>query len=273
MRTKPLCLLPLAWLASPAAHADPAADFATGAAVFVETATVELGNGPRTSTGSGVLAKRAGALDLVLSAASFGVDLPIALHLRGTSLGGGVIEYVVDDSYSPAVALGAGHAIRAVSGRLVMRAAPLQGTERPEVGSVRLVLARGSLVASTDLGAIAIAIDQLAIQGGVVQPPLATVKDATATLICSGRLPTFHAFTVALTDLARASGAVVDLGASVGTGVHVPSGVGVRAGSQSATVLARIDPGFVGRARLTAAAGGIERALDIDVRPAADCAR
>ena len=58
MRTRPLHLLSLALLAAaPAARADPVADFETGTAALVETATVDLGNGPRTSTGSGALTK------------------------------------------------------------------------------------------------------------------------------------------------------------------------------------------------------------------------
>jgi hypothetical protein len=275
MRTKPLYLLPLALLAAaPAAHADPVADFETGTAAFVETATVDLGNGPRTSTGSGALTKRERSLDLVVKASDFGVELPISLHLRGTSLRDGTIQYVVEESYEPAVKLGAGHSLKGVSGRMVMRAVPLQGTERPAVGNIRLILAKASsLVARTDLGEVAIAIDQLAIQGGVVQPPLADLKDATGTSICSDRVATYHDFTVALADLATASSAVVDLGVPRGAGVHVPIGVGVRAGRQSATVTARIDPDFVGRVRLTAAAGGVERALDIAVRPSGECPR
>jgi hypothetical protein len=275
MRTKPLYLLSLALLAAaPAAHADPVADFQTGTAVFVETATVDLGNGPRTSTGSGAFTKRERSLDLVVKASSFGVELPINLHLRGTSLRDGTIQYVVEDSYDPAVELGAGHYVKGVSGGVVMRAVPLQGTERPAVGNVRLVLAKaGSLVARTDLGEVPISIDQLAIQGGVVQPPLAGLKDATGTTICSDRVVTYHDFSVALADLATASGAVVDLGVPRGAGVHVPTGVGVRAGRQSATVTARIDPDFVGRVRLTAAAGGVALALDVDVHPSGDCAR
>jgi hypothetical protein len=155
-----------------------------------------------------------------------------------------------------------------------MRAVPLQGTERPAVGNVRLILVKaGSLVARTDLGEVAIVIDQLAIQGGVVQPPLADLKDATGTTLCSDRVATYHDFAVALADLATASGAVVDLRAPRGAGLHLPAGVGVRTGRQSATVTARIDPDFVGRVRLTAAAGGVERALDVDVRPSGECPR
>ena len=47
-----------------AAGADAIDDFATGAVVRVERATVDLGNGPRGSTGTGELRKRADSLDL-----------------------------------------------------------------------------------------------------------------------------------------------------------------------------------------------------------------
>lgn len=275
MRPRPFHFVPLALLAAASpVYADPLADFVSGGGAFIEMATVDLAHGGRTSTGSKALVKKERSADIVVSATDFGFEFPIALRLRGTTLRDGTIEYRIDETYEPAVALGGNHFLKGVSGRLVMRALHLRGTERPEMGNVRLVLAKaGSLVARTDLGDISLPIDHLSIQGGVIQPPLAALEDATRTTICSARVPTYHAFTVVLADPAKATGAVVHLTAQRDSGVHLPAGVGVRAGSKSATVTARIDPGFVGRVQLTAAAGGIERALEIDVRSFDACGR
>jgi hypothetical protein len=124
-----------------AAGADAIDDFATGAVVRVERATVDLGNGPRGSTGTGELRKRADSLDLTINAADLGVALPIALHLRGTRLDDGLLRYEIDERFESRIDLGGGHVLVGVSGRLLVRAQPLAGRDRPTVGNVRLVLA------------------------------------------------------------------------------------------------------------------------------------
>ena len=255
------------------AHADAVGDFKTGTAVMLETATVNLGDGPRSSSGSGVITKRGGSFDFALQASDLGVNLPITIDLHGRVMGNGWIEFTVDNTYSPRVDLGAGQWLSRVTGRIYLRAFPLPGREKSEVGNVRLHIARAShLVAHGGWGQLTIAIDELTLQGGVPQPPLAGLADASRTVICSNKMPTYHMFVVSLAELATASGAAVELKTPRGAGVHVPSAVVVRGGRRSATVTARIDPSFVGTVRLTAAAGGVARSLDVVVRPPIDCA-
>lgn len=257
-----------------ATRADAIDDFAAGATVRVESATVDPGGGPRSSTGSGAIGKRAGSLDLVLEAADLGAKLPLALHLRGTRLRDGLIRYDVDDRFEPPIDVGDGHVLVAVRGQLTMRAQPLAGRHRPTVGNVRVVLAGDSrLVARTDLGELPIVVDALAIQGGLRQPPLAGFRDPSDALICSDRRATDHTLEVKLADAATATTAVVDLTTERGSGVHVPGGVIVPRGHATARVPVRIDPDVVGRVRLTAAAGGEVQELVLDVHPADDCAR
>lgn len=257
-----------------AARADAIDDFAAGTVVRVERTTVDLGNGPRGSTGTGELRKHEASLDLTLDAADLGVAFPIAIHLRGTRLRDGLLRYDIDDRFEPRIDLGDGHVLLGVSGRLLMRAQPLAGRDRPSVGNVRLVLAEGGqLVAHTDLGEVPIAVDALSIQGGLRQPPLARFRDPSEALVCSDRRPTTHLLEVRLAGAATATTALVALTGERGSGVHVPGGVGVALGSTTARVPVRIDADYVGRVRLTAAAGGEVRELVLDVHPADDCAR
>ena len=257
-----------------AAHATPVDDFRTGTAVLVESATVDVGNGPRTTTGSGLITKQGGTFAFALRAADLGVELPITINLRGSVTAGGWILLDVDNAYSPPIDLGGGHLLSRVTGRLTMRALPRDGSERHDVGNVRLRLAAASsLVAYGDWGSVTIAINKLQLLGGVPQPPLASFVNPSTTLICSSREPTYHTLAVSLADLATASGASVELDSPQGAGVRVPNAIVVRPGTRTANVRARIEPGFVGRVRLTASAGGIERSLDIAVNPAGDCER
>lgn len=257
-----------------AAGADAIDDFATGAVVRVERATVDLGNGPRGSTGTGELRKRADSLDLTINAADLGVALPIALHLRGTRLDDGLLRYEIDERFESRIDLGGGHVLVGVSGRLLVRAQPLAGRDRPTVGNVRLVLAEsGKLFAHTDLGEVPIAVDALSIQGGLRQPPLAGFRDPSDAMVCSDRQPVTRLLEVTLAAPATATTALVALTGERGSGVHVPGGVGVARGSAIARVPVRIDPDYVGRVRLTAAAGGEVQELVLDVHPADACAR
>lgn len=254
-----------------AAHATPIDDFRTGTAAQVESATVDAGDGPRTSTGSARITKAGGRLDLALRASDLGVDLPITINLRGLVLPSGWIQFDVSDAYAPPVDLGGGQTLARVSGRITMRARPLLGIERHDLGNVRLELAADShLVASGTWGSLTIAIGQLSLLGGSPQPPLSTFTDPSTTRICSGRAPVYRLLNVSLTAPATATGASVEL-RTPSAGVRVPPGTTVRPRSRTGYVRARIEPGFVGRVRLTAAAGGITRALDLDVRPAAEC--
>lgn len=255
-----------------AAHADRIADFAAGTAIVVETTTVDVGNGARTSAGSGRVAKAAGALDFALHAADLGVDLPLVIQFRGARLPDGRIAYTVDETYAPAVELGGGVGVTGVSGRVIMRVISLPGAEAPDPGNVRLLLAApATLTAHTSAGDVAIAIAKLAVQGGVAQPPLAAFADPGTAPICADRVATYRDLTVSLTGPARGTGAVVALTRPRQTAVRLPPGIVVRAGRTDATVRLRIEPGFAGRVRLTAAAGGVVQPLDLVVRSADAC--
>ena len=253
------------------AGADPIADFKAGTAVRVATAIAEVGDGTRTSS-SVAITKPAGTFDFTLDAVDLGVKLPIALHLHGKDVGGGWIEYTVDEVYKPEIDLGEGHWVSGVTGRLYLRASPLPGSLKHDVGNVRLQIARASSVtAHGDWGQLTIAIAKLDLFGGIKQPPLESFFDPSKTRICSGKEATKLALVVSLTDAAKATGASVELRGPSGAGVGLPGGIAVAAGKQSAIVTARIQPNFVGTVRLTASAGGIARPLDVVVYPSGDC--
>jgi hypothetical protein len=257
-----------------AAHATPVDDFKSGTAVLVESATVDVGNGPRTTSGSGLISKQGGTFVFALRAADLGIELPITINLRGSVTAGGWIQLDVDNAYAPPIDVGGGHRLSRVTGRLTMRALPRAGSERHDVGNVRLQLAAASsFVAHGDWGSVTIAVNKLQLLGGVPQPPLTSFVNPSTALICSSRAPTYHTLAVWLTDQATASGTSVGLDSPQGAGVRVPTAIVVRPGNRTANVRARIEPNFVGRVRLTASAGGIERALDITVNPSGDCER
>ena len=253
-------------------HADAVADFKTGTAVALTSATVDLTGGSRASSGSRVIEKRGGSLDFDIQASDLGVSLPITLHLRGRVLGGGSIAFDIDQAYSPRIELGGGHWLSRVTGRLYMLALPLPGTAKHSVGNVRLQIARASSVtAYGDWASMVIAIRRLDLLGGVAQPELDGFWDPNRTLLCSSKVAAKRTLSLSLADVATANGAVVQLKNPRDAGVRVPSGVRVRAGRRSATVTARIEPNFVGTVRLTAAAGGVARSIDVVVHPQADC--
>jgi hypothetical protein len=254
------------------AHASPNDNFRLGTVVQVESATVDTGNGARTSTGSSRITKSGGSLDFTMRAADLGVELPISVDLRGSVLADGKIAFDIDDAYSPGVDLGGGQILSRVAGRITMRALPVLGIEPQDIGNVRLELAADSqLVAYGSWGSTTIAIGKLYLLGGIPQPALSTFTDPSTTRICSGRAPVYRQLRVLLTGAASATGASVELDELTDAGVHVPPTVVVRRGARTADLRARIEPGYVGRVRLTAAARGITRALDIDVRPAIEC--
>jgi hypothetical protein len=273
MSTKRLIPLLVLLAAAGTAHATPVDDFKAGTAVVVETATVDVGGGPRTSTEGRVIAKQGGTFDFALQASDLGVELPITINLRGTALADGRLQLDIDNTYSPAIDLGGGQSLSRVTGRIVMRALPVPGGELHDVGNARLQLAAASrLVAHGTWGSVTIAIAKLLLIGGVPQPPLDRFTNPSSSLTCSGGVATYHLLAVSLTGLATASGAAVELKGPTGAGVRVPGIVVVRPNRQAASVTARIEPSFVGRVRLTAAAGGVSRSLDVDVRPSSDCA-
>ena len=255
------------------AHADAVADFKTGTTVVLRAASVDLGKGELSSSGSGPIRKSAGTLDFSVEASDLGVPLPITIRLRGSSLGGGWILYTVDESYSPTLDLGGGHSLSRVTGRVYAIGNPLPGTNREQLGNVKLTLAASSyLDARGDWGTLRIAIKQLELIGGVPQPSLDAFAD-TGGLICSDdRVATEHAFSVSLSGVAQANGATVQLVSPRADGVRLPSALIVPAGHRSNRIGARIAPGFVGTVRLSAAAGGVTRSLEVSVHPHGDCA-
>jgi hypothetical protein len=253
------------------AHADALADFQTGGSVRLSGATVDLGNGSRSSTGSVVIAKKAGSLDFAIQAQDLGVKLPVTVHLHGRPIGGDVIDYAIAETYSK-IDLGGGHWLSGIDGHVYVVARPARGSSKQEVGNVKMVLARASSVtASTDFGKVPIAITQFDVLGGITQPALESFKGAGPT-VCSGKTLINYRIDVTLVGYATASGASVEL-RSPERGVKLPAGVVVRRGARAATVFARIDPSFAGTVHLTATAGGVERSLDVVVYAPDKCPR
>ncbi|MEJ7600052.1 MAG: hypothetical protein WKG01_19245 [Kofleriaceae bacterium] len=76
-------------------RADAVSDFRAGATVKLRVATVDIGNGPR-SAGKITRSQAVGSLDLSVAVRDLGFPVANTLHLRGSSLGGGRVEYVVD---------------------------------------------------------------------------------------------------------------------------------------------------------------------------------
>ena len=153
---KPTLVVVTAILASAAAsptRADVLADFSSGATVTVGSATVDLGTGPRTSSGTRAVRKLPDSLDVTLSAADLGLALPITVHLRGALLRDGHIEYTIDDRYDPGVDLGAGERLQQLTGRLIMMATPVPGLATHADGNAWLrLVGPGSLDATGTWG-------------------------------------------------------------------------------------------------------------------------
>jgi hypothetical protein len=259
-------------LAAPA-FADPIADFKTGTVVATRTVTVNDG-GSIWSTSDVAVKKLAGSLDLAIDAVDLGIPVKLVIHLRGSALANGRIAYTIDEVYSPAVDLGNGQKLTRIYGKATAAASWLHGTARPEIGNVNveLVDAGSYLALEIDGRTQTIPILRLDLVGGVVQPPLGTFSDSGARRItCSDAVRTKHTLAVSLTDVARANGAPVELKSPLRSGVRVPSIVMVAAGSRTAYLTAVVEPNFVGTVRVTAAAGGIARSLDLVIHARRDC--
>lgn len=255
-------------------RADAVADFRAGRAVAVDAATVDLGDGPRSSTGTPALAKTAGSLDVTLAAADLGVALPITLRLRGTSPRPGRVEFAINQAFNPAVDLGGGQVLKQITGRLVLTASPQPGSFAQPIGNARLRLAApGRLTATGTFGTMAIAVEQLELVGGVPQPALAGFRDPSRTTICSDRVRTSRTLEVILASAATSTGAAVELSSANRAGVATPSAVVVRPGRRTSTVTVQIAPNFVGTVRLVGSAGAAVRSLNLTINPRSMCLR
>lgn len=256
------------------AEADAVADFRAGRAVAVDAATVDLGNGPRSSTGTAALVKTTGSLDVTLAAADLGIALPITLRLRGSTPSPGRIEFTINQAFSPAVDLGGGQALKQITGRLVLSASPQPGGFAQTIGNARLRLAApGRLTATGTFGTMAIAVEQLELVGGIRQPAFTGFRDPSRTTICSDRVRTSRTLEVGLASNALGTGAAVELHSANRAGVAVPSAVVVRPGRRTGTVTVQIAPNFVGTVRLTASAGAVVRSLALTINPRSVCPR
>ena len=274
MTAKPnvLSVLVLLLAAARTGHADAAKDFSTGSSVVVDVGTVVIGS-PRTSSGSRVLAKARDSLDFTLRAEDIGLKLPVTIHFRGRSLGGGWVEYEIDDRYEKPIDLGKGHYLSRIAGHVYMRAHAIRGREKQTLGNTRLAIAGTSYVtAYGDWGEYSVPITRLALRGGVPQPALQKLA-LGGGLVCSGKETTHYPFAISLAGEATASGAYVELTVPRGAGLHLPPGIVILPGKQSALVDAYIQPEYVGTAHVTAAAGGVVQSLDVVVHPSGDCVR
>jgi hypothetical protein len=257
-------------LAARSAHADAIGDFKTGTTVAVQMATVDIGDGPR-STGGAAVYKPSGTLDFALSAADLGMNAPVTIHLRGYAGRNGLIAFVVDDTYA-SIILGPGYTLTRITGLVQMEATRVPGTAMPRVGNVRLRVLPGSYLNTYGTwGMQTLAITSTSFIGGVTQPALDAFVHTGDHLLCSDTVATTQTFALWLTDVAQRGGAAVDLVAPLGGRFDLPTTAIVPTGRRSMTVTAKIAPNFVGSVRLTAAAGGEQRSLDLVVRPRSDC--
>lgn len=265
-------MLVLLLAAARTGHADAVKDFSTGTSVVVDIGTVVVGS-PRTSTGSRAIAKSRDTLDFAMRAEDIGLKLPVEIHFRGKSLGGGWIDYEIDDTYARPIDVGGGHYLSRIAGHVYMRARPLRGSQQQTLGNARLAIAGTSyVIAYGDWGAFPVPITQFALRGGVPQPALEKFA-AGGGIACSGKATTHYPFAITLAGEARASGAYVELKTPHDAGVHLPPGIVILPGKRSAIVDAFIQPGFVGASRVTASAGGVVQSLDVVVHPSGDCER
>ncbi len=194
---KPTLVVVTAILASAAAsptRADVLADFRAGTTVTVGSATVDLGTGPRTSSGTRGLRKTPDSLDVTLSAADLGLALPITVHLRGTLLRDGHLEYTIDDRYDPGVDLGGGERLQQLTGRLVMMATPVPGLATHADGNAWLrLVGPGALDATGTWGTMRVAVDRLELFGGVARRHLRRVRQLRRRLLLArGRRQVLH---------------------------------------------------------------------------------
>ena len=250
-------------------HADPITDFKNGPTVWVRTVTVSLAGSAGRATGIAIT-KPAGTLDFTLDATDLGLPLSVPIQLHGVVIGGGQLQFTVDDVYSPAIELGGGHSLSRVTGQLNAFAARLPATSTSRHGNVKLTFADSSyFVVHGSFGSLTIAVAHAELIGGIVQPPLESFT--TRALVCSDTVDTSLPFTVQLTEAARIDAAPVALENPSHDGIRLPSIVGVAAGTRSTIVNAKVVADFVGTVRVTAAASGVTRAIDVVVRPRQDC--
>lgn len=261
----------LSLVAARTAHADAAKDFKAGTVVKLDVASTVAG-APRTSTAPRPIAKARESFDFTIAASDLGLNYPVSITLRGRSLGGGWIEYAVDNRYSPPISVGGGHTLSRIAGSLRMRVAHVRGDWPHNYGNARLTTVGTNYVtAYGDWGELRVALTELVLRGGVKQPALARISPST-TRVCSDPIrKTRYPLTVTLLDTAKGTGASVDLKSPRGSGVGLAPGIVIRPGNRTANITGTVEPGFVGTAHITAASGGVEQSIDISVYPSSNC--
>jgi hypothetical protein len=192
--------------------------------------------------------------------------------LRRRSLGGGWIEYAIDNRYDRPIAVGDGNTLSRIAGTVRMRVEHVRGDWPQTYGNARLATSATSYVTAYGTwGEYRVEVKELALRGGVPQPALARVTSGSA-LVCSDPTKTTkYPLTITLADYARGTGASVDLKAARGSGVAVPPGIVILPGKRSANITATIKPAFAGTAQITVASGGVEQSINVSVHRSGDC--
>ncbi len=272
-----------AMLASRPSHADSVTDVANGTSIFVQYAHAILdGNSYRTA--GIVVAKPAGTLNFPLPASAIGLNLPITLHLSGTSIGGNIIQFTFNDAFSDVDITGNGDLLTGASGVLLVIASPLAGAQSAICnntscpGDVSLELVGATVTATGTWGSEPVTLESARGVGGVprarmnglVAPTTSTDSHGTVYPFCSATNATTPGdLVVALTGVAPSGGTRVDLTAPHGFGL--PTSIIVPQGLTSYDVPFTVPVNFVGSIELTAAAGGAVSSAELVVDPAIDC--
>jgi hypothetical protein len=228
--------------------------------------------------------KRAGTLDVELSARELGIDYDATIALRGRSLGAGRVEWTFDHRFTPALDLG-GIRVGQVTGTLIGRIQPRYGTTPsdalPSSYSVNLESAPGGsivirgearyeVLGITGWHGFERTVDRFSfrVASGKPQPQLSSVQMLLPRDgICSswGDRPVMGAAVLAGT--APAGGTWIDVFTSVPS--RFPhQRVLVPAGSRLATFRLTVPRAFSGTIMVGAASGGARQGAELRVK---DC--
>jgi hypothetical protein len=254
------------------AHADPISDFRFGTTLYLRSATANL-EGNRTATGGIPLSKPANTLNFNVTAASIGLSLPITLHLTGTPVGGDLVRYTFNETFSPAIDIdGHGHLLTSATGNVYAKFSAVPGLQTA-IGNVLIESVPGiSFINATgDWGTKTIFIEGASFYGGFLPATLKSFVQSDWDPVCSDTVPVQVPLAVNLNNPAPPTGQWVFLTSAYHLGLSVPAIVVISPGKTSKVFNATVAPNFHGTVHLTAAAGGGQGTLDVEVGLHHDC--
>jgi hypothetical protein len=270
---KKLLAVILAVFAARGALAGPVEEVRAGSGVRFLSARA-LFEGTTFSTGSWVLPKLPGTLDLWVPLATVGLAHPQVVHLVGHQ-SGTTLTWTFDETLAPDLVSGSTH-IQRVWGQIVAQAQLIPGAT-PCAGAscaadVQLTPGPGSSIqvsgcADTFVGcwgfSKSISVAGFLALAGLPRPQLTSLVVDLPASGCSSAGEVHAPGTVQIAAPAPASGAVVTVWSTDPVGVQVAS-VTIAAGHQTGSFTARVAPNYVGSARVTAAAGGFSQSVLIN---------